>query len=52
MNAKLDLATRRLLAHYRAQPRASALHTIARGATSSGRVIVVLRAEVSLPRAA
>ncbi len=52
MTGKLDLATRRLLAHFRAKPRGSAFHILARRAETTGKALVVLRIDAELPRAA
>lgn len=43
MYRKLDLQTRRLLAHYRAQPIGTALRVIARKTNASGGTLVMLR---------
>ena len=44
MFGKLDLQSRRLLAHYRALPGGSALHIMQRSMTKTGKTMVVLSA--------
>ena len=43
MDRKLDLQTRRLLAHYRSLPIGSGLRAIRRHVVESGRTLVLLR---------
>jgi hypothetical protein len=49
MERKLDLETRRLLAHYRARPPGTSLDVIAKGARAAGRTLIRLRDLAPVP---